>query len=85
MDFKVLKPDWTIGWMNGYLSGRFMKGTVREYGFTEENNQDFLYAEERFIYIRRHKWRDTVDGEASFTYDYELTEGSTPDTCVRGF
>ncbi len=60
----------------GYLSREdYKKGTVREYGFTEEKTiQDFpIRGKAVYLHIRRRKWRDTVDGSI-FTYDYELTE-----------
>lgn len=58
----------------GYLSREdYKKGTVREYGFTEEKIiQDFpIRGKGVYLHVRRRKWRDTTDGSV-FTYDYEL-------------
>lgn len=60
----------------GYMSREdYKKGTVREYGFTDERViQDFpIRGKAVFLHIRRRKWRDTEDGSI-FTYDYDLTE-----------
>ena len=60
----------------GYMSREdYKKGTVREYGFTEERViQDFpLRGKAVFLHVRRRKWRDTDDGSI-FTYDYDMTE-----------
>lgn len=60
----------------GYLSREdYKKGTVREYGFTEENIiQDFpIRGKAVYLHARRRKWRDAADGSI-FTYDYELSE-----------
>lgn len=60
----------------GYMSREdYKKGTVREYGFTEERViQDFpIRGKAVYLHVRRRKWRDTEDGSI-FTYDYDLTE-----------
>ena len=60
----------------GYMSREdYKKGTVREYGFTEERViQDFpIRGKAVYLHVRRRKWRDTEDGSI-FTYNYELTE-----------
>ena len=60
----------------GYLSREdYKKGTVREYGFTEETEiQDFsIRGKAVFLHVRRRKWRDSQDGDI-FSYDYDLTE-----------
>lgn len=56
----------------------YKKGTVREYGFTEEKIiQDFpIRGKAVYLHVRRRKWRDTEDGSI-FTYDYELAEKGT--------
>jgi len=62
-----------------YLSREdYKKGTVKEYGFTDERViQDFpIRGKSVYLHVRRRKWRDTQDGSI-FTYSYELTvEGS---------
>ena len=72
----------------GYMSREdYKKGTVREYGFTDERViQDFpIRGKAVYLHVRRRRWRDTVDGSI-FTYDYELTEeGSRLTPGVRGF
>ena len=63
----------------GYMSREdYKKGTVREYGFTEERViQDFpIRGKAVYLHVRRRKWRDTEDGGV-FTYDYDLTEEGT--------
>ena len=63
----------------GYMSREdYKKGTVREYGFTEERViQDFpIRGKAVYLHVRRRKWRDTEDGSI-FTYDYDLTEEGT--------
>ena len=60
----------------GYMSrDDYKKGTVREYGFTEEREiQDFpIRGKAVYLHVRRRKWRDTEDGTI-FTYNYELSE-----------
>lgn len=60
----------------GYMSREdYKKGTVREYGFTDERViQDFpIRGKAVYLHVRRRKWRDTEDGSI-FTYDYELAE-----------
>lgn len=60
----------------GYMSREdYKKGTVREYGFTEEKTiQDFpIRGKAVYLHVRRRKWRDTQDGSI-FTYDYDLVE-----------
>lgn len=60
----------------GYMSLEdYKKGTVREYGFTDERKiQDFpIRGKAVFLHVRRRKWRDTEDGSI-FTYDYDMTE-----------
>lgn len=60
----------------GYMSREdYKKGTVREYGFTEERViQDFpIRGKAVYLHVRRRKWRDTEDG-IIFTYDYDLAE-----------
>ena len=53
----------------------YKKGTVREYGFTEERIiQDFpIRGKAVYLHVRRRRWRDSADGSI-FTYDYELAE-----------
>ena len=60
----------------GYMSREdYKKGSVREYGFTDERViQDFpIRGKAVYLHVRRRKWRDTEDGSI-FTYDYDLTE-----------
>lgn len=60
----------------GYMSLEvYKKGTVREYGFTDERKiQDFpIRGKAVFLHVRRRKWRDTEAGSI-FTYDYDMTE-----------
>ncbi len=56
----------------------YKKGTVREYGFSDERViQDFpIRGKAVYLHLRRRKWRDTEDGSI-FTYDYELAEEGT--------
>lgn len=60
----------------GYMSREdYKKGTVREYGYTDERViQDFpIRGKAVYLHVRRRKWRDTDDGSI-FTYDYDLAE-----------
>lgn len=77
VDFKedVAQLDY---WLDerGYMSREdYKKGTVREYGFTEEHIiQDFpIRGKAVYLHVRRRRWRDTQDGSI-FTYDYDLVE-----------
>lgn len=60
----------------GYMSREdYKKGSVREYGFTQECViQDFpIRGKAVYLHVRRRKWRDITDGSI-FTYNYDLTE-----------
>ena len=72
------RPDY---WLDerGYMSREdYKKGTVREYGFTDERViQDFpIRGKAVYLHVRRRKWRDTADGSI-FTYDFEMAEEGT--------
>ena len=80
MDFKEAGTQLDY-WLDerGYQSREdYKKGTVREYGFTEERIiQDFpIRGKAVYLHVRRRKWRDTEDGSI-FTYDYELAGEGT--------
>ena len=77
VDFKedVSQLDY---WLDerGYMSREdYKKGTVREYGFTEERIiQDFpIRGKAVYLHVSRRRWRDTQDGSI-FTCDYDLVE-----------
>ena len=81
-NFEVVKceesSDHIDYWLDerGYMSREdYKKGTVREYGFTDERViQDFpIRGKAVYLHVRRRKWRDSADGSI-FTYDYELAE-----------